>query len=56
LNLSTAFFRSYLRLLKAGLISLKLFFLVIREARLKFFAYYCWIFGLLTLLVKSSFF
>jgi undecaprenyl-diphosphatase len=40
----------------AGLISLKLFFLVIREARLKFFAYYCWIFGLFTLLVKSSFF
>jgi len=40
----------------AGLISLKLFFLVIREARLKFFAYYCWIFGIVTLLVKSSFF
>ncbi|KQC09486.1 MAG: hypothetical protein APR62_14210 [Smithella sp. SDB] len=34
----------------AGLISLKLFFLVIREARLKFFAYYCWSLGLLTLL------
>ena len=34
----------------AGLLSLKLFFLIIREARLKFFAYYCWIFGLLTLL------
>jgi undecaprenyl-diphosphatase len=40
----------------AGLISLKLFFLVIREARLKYFAYYCWIFGIFTLLVKSSFF
>lgn len=37
----------------AGLISLKLFFLVIREARLKFFAYYCWIFGIFTLLVVS---
>jgi undecaprenyl-diphosphatase len=40
----------------AGLLSLKLFFLVIREARLKFFAYYCWIFGIFTLLVKSSLF
>jgi undecaprenyl-diphosphatase len=40
----------------AGLVSLNLFFLVIREARLKFFAYYCWIFGIVTLLVKSSFF
>lgn len=40
----------------AGLLSLKLFFLVIREARLKFFAYYCWLFGSFTLLVKSSFF
>ena len=30
--------------------------LVIREARLKFFAYYCWTFGIMTLLVKSSFF
>jgi undecaprenyl-diphosphatase len=39
-----------------GLVSLKLFFLIIREARLKFFAYYCWIFGIFTLLVKSSFF
>ncbi len=39
-----------------GLISLKLFFLIIREARLKFFAYYCWAFGTFTLLVKSSFF
>jgi len=38
----------------AGLISLKLFFLVIREARLKFFAYYCWIFGLFTLLVVNK--
>lgn len=36
-----------------GFISLKLFFLVIREARLKFFAYYCWIFGIFTLLVVS---
>lgn len=34
----------------AGFISLKLFFLVIREARLKFFAYYCWLLGLFTLL------
>lgn len=40
----------------AGLISLKLFFIIIREARLKFFAYYCWVFGTFTLLVKSSFF
>ena len=40
----------------AGLLSLKLFFLVIREARLKYFAYYCWLFGLFTLLVKSPFF
>ena len=38
----------------AGFISLKLFFLVIREARLKFFAYYCWIFGLFTLLVVNK--
>jgi len=40
----------------AGLASLKLFFLIIREARLKYFAYYCWAFALVTLLVKSSFF
>lgn len=40
----------------AGLVSLKLFFLIIREARLKYFAYYCWAFALFTLLVKSSFF
>lgn len=40
----------------AGLISLKLFFIIIREARLKFFAYYCWVFGTFTLVVKSSFF
>jgi len=40
----------------AGIISLKLFFLIIREARLKFFAYYCWLLGTFTLLVKSSFF
>jgi len=40
----------------AGLASLKLFFLIIREARLKYFAYYCWAFALFTLLVKSSFF
>jgi undecaprenyl-diphosphatase len=39
-----------------GLISLKLFFLIIREANLKLFAYYCWIFGTFTLLVKFSFF
>ncbi|MCX5848882.1 MAG: undecaprenyl-diphosphate phosphatase [Deltaproteobacteria bacterium] len=38
----------------AGLISLKLFFLVIREARLRFFAYYCWIFGLFTLIVVNK--
>lgn len=38
----------------AGFISLKLFFLVIREARLKFFAYYCWIFGLFTLLIVNK--
>ena len=40
----------------AGLLSLKLFFLIIREARLKYFAYYCWVFALFTLLVKSPFF
>jgi undecaprenyl-diphosphatase len=40
----------------AGFISLKLFFIIIREARLKYFAYYCWILGTFTLLVKSSFF
>lgn len=40
----------------AGLASLKLFFLIIRQARLKYFAYYCWAFALVTLLVKSSFF
>jgi undecaprenyl pyrophosphate phosphatase UppP len=40
----------------AGLLSLKLFFLVIREPRLKFFTYYCWLFELFTLLVKSPFF
>lgn len=34
----------------AGLLSLKLFFLIIRKARLKFFAYYCWLFGLITIL------
>lgn len=40
----------------AGFLSLKLFFLIIRKARLKFFAFYCWIFGIFTLLVKSPFF
>jgi len=40
----------------AGLVSLKLFFLIIRQARLKYFAYYCWAFALATLLVKSPFF
>jgi undecaprenyl-diphosphatase len=40
----------------AGFLSLKLFFLIIREARLKYFAYYCWAFATFTLLVKSSFF
>jgi undecaprenyl-diphosphatase len=40
----------------AGLFSLRLFFLVIREARLKYFAYYCWVFALFPLLVKSPFF
>jgi len=39
-----------------GFLSLKLFFLIIREARLKYFAYYCWIFGFFTLLVKFVFF
>lgn len=33
-----------------GFLSLKLFFLVIRKARLKYFAYYCWILGTLTLI------
>lgn len=40
----------------AGFLSLKLFFLIIRQARLKFFAYYCWILGTITILVKSDFF
>ena len=40
----------------AGLASLKLFFLIIRKARLKYFAYYCWALALFTLLVKSYFF
>jgi len=40
----------------AGFLSLKLFFLIIRQARLKFFAYYCWILGAFTILVKSDFF
>ena len=38
----------------AGFVSLKLFFLIIREAHLKFFAYYCWIFGIFTLLAVSK--
>ena len=50
------YFAGFIWAALAGLVSLKLFFLVIREARLKFFAYYWWIFGLFTLLVKSSFF
>jgi undecaprenyl-diphosphatase len=38
----------------AGFLSLKLFFLVIRKARLKYFAYYCWILGTLTLLLAGQ--
>ncbi|MBN1364545.1 MAG: undecaprenyl-diphosphate phosphatase [Syntrophaceae bacterium] len=40
--------------MSAGLLSLKLFFLIIREARLKFFAYYCWALGFLTLLFVNK--
>ncbi len=50
------YFAGFICAALAGLLSLNLFFLVIREARLKYFAYYCWIFGLFTLLVKSSIF
>jgi undecaprenyl-diphosphatase len=50
------YFIGFICAMSAGLLSLKLFFLVIREPRLKFFAYYCWLFGLFTLLVKSPFF
>lgn len=45
------YFVSFICSMIAGVVSLKLFFLVIREARLKFFAYYCWFFGLFTLFV-----
>jgi undecaprenyl-diphosphatase len=50
------YFIGFLCAMLAGLLSLKLFFLVIREARLKYFAYYCWAFAIFTLLVKSPFF
>ncbi|MCE5211267.1 MAG: undecaprenyl-diphosphate phosphatase [Deltaproteobacteria bacterium] len=50
------YFAGFICAALTGLMSLKLFFLVIGKARLKFFAYYCWIFGMFTLLVKSSFF
>ena len=50
------YFIGFICAMLAGLLSLKLFFLVIREARLKYFAYYCWVFALFTLLVKSPFF
>lgn len=50
------YFAGFICAALTGLMSLKLFFLVIGKARLKFFAYYCWIFGTFTLLVKSSFF
>lgn len=45
------YFIGFICSMTTGFVSLKLFFLVIREARLKFFAYYCWIFGLFTLFV-----
>lgn len=37
----------------SGVLSLKLFFLVIRRARLKYFSYYCWFVGILTLMIVS---
>ncbi len=51
-----AYLAGFLCAALAGLASLKLFFLIIRQARLKYFAYYCWAFALVTLLVKSTFF
>lgn len=50
------YFVGFICAVLTGLLSLKLFFLVIREARLKYFAYYCWVFALFTLLVKYPFF
>lgn len=38
----------------AGFISLKLFFLIIRKARMKYFAYYCWIVSIFTLLAANQ--
>ncbi|HDQ03791.1 MAG TPA: undecaprenyl-diphosphate phosphatase [Deltaproteobacteria bacterium] len=51
-----AYFAGFLCAALAGLASLNFFFLIIRQARLKYFSYYCWTFALFTLLVKSSFF
>jgi undecaprenyl-diphosphatase len=50
------YFIGFICAMLAGLLSLKLFFLIIREARLKYFAYYCWAFAIFTLLVKSPLF
>lgn len=48
------YFAGFICSMIAGFISLKLFFIVIREARLKFFAYYCWVLGLVTLLILNK--
>ena len=53
---SYLYFAGFVCAALAGLLALKLFFLIIREARLKYFAYYGWFFGTFTLLVKSSLF
>lgn len=45
------YFMGFISAAIVGFLSLKLFFLIIRQARLKFFAYYCWIFGIFTLLI-----
>jgi undecaprenyl-diphosphatase len=48
------YFTGFICAALAGIISLKLFFLIIRQARLKFFAYYCWIFGILTIITINK--
>src|SRR4030066_601775 len=40
------YFIGFICAMLAGLLSLKLFFLIFREARLKFFSYFCWVFAL----------
>jgi len=48
------YFMGFISAAVVGFLSLKLFFLIIREARLKFFAYYCWILGIFTLLILNQ--